>query len=137
MANVTSFAFDKRKNTRGFEHENNFQEVNQQTSSTRFFFFFTFNSRLGLPSATHALDISFRKCSLTEHGINATTKQLQHSKGLLWQALPSVSQPRKCKLFTRTRSERDILLKRALSFLRRYGEPPTAVSGPCCRNTSQ
>jgi hypothetical protein len=33
-------AFDKRKNNRGFEHENNFQEVNQQNSSTRFFFFF-------------------------------------------------------------------------------------------------
>jgi hypothetical protein len=32
-------AFDKRKNNRGFEHENNFQEVNQQNSSTRFFFF--------------------------------------------------------------------------------------------------
>ena len=31
-------AFDKRKNNRGFEHENNFQEVNQQNSSTRFFF---------------------------------------------------------------------------------------------------
>jgi hypothetical protein len=31
-------AFDKRKN-RGFEHENNFQEVNQQNSSTRSFFF--------------------------------------------------------------------------------------------------
>jgi hypothetical protein len=31
-------AFDKRKNDGGFEHENNFQEVNQQNSSTRFFF---------------------------------------------------------------------------------------------------
>ncbi len=31
-------AFDKRKNNRGFEHESNFQEVNQQNSSTRFFF---------------------------------------------------------------------------------------------------
>jgi hypothetical protein len=30
-------AFDERKNNRGFEHENNFQEVNQQNSSTRFF----------------------------------------------------------------------------------------------------
>jgi hypothetical protein len=30
-------AFDKRKNNRGFEHENNFQDVNQQNSSTRFF----------------------------------------------------------------------------------------------------
>ncbi len=30
-------AFDKRKNNRGFEHENNFQEVNQQNSFTRFF----------------------------------------------------------------------------------------------------
>jgi hypothetical protein len=30
-------AFDKRKNNRGFEHKNNFQEVNQQNSSTRFF----------------------------------------------------------------------------------------------------
>jgi hypothetical protein len=28
------------KNNRGFEHENTFQEVNQQNSSTRFFFFF-------------------------------------------------------------------------------------------------
>jgi hypothetical protein len=31
-------AFDKRKNSRGFEHENNFQEVNQQNSSTAHFF---------------------------------------------------------------------------------------------------
>jgi hypothetical protein len=31
-------AFVKRKNNRGFEHENDFQEVNQQNSSTRFFF---------------------------------------------------------------------------------------------------
>jgi hypothetical protein len=30
-------AFDKRKNNRGFEHENNFQEVNQQNSCTRIF----------------------------------------------------------------------------------------------------
>jgi hypothetical protein len=30
-------AFDKGKNNRGFEYENNFQEVNQQNSSTRFF----------------------------------------------------------------------------------------------------
>jgi hypothetical protein len=30
-------AFDKRKNNRGLKHENNFQEVNQQNSSTRFF----------------------------------------------------------------------------------------------------
>jgi Mg2+ and Co2+ transporter CorA len=30
-------AFDKRKDNRGFEHANNFQEVNQQNSSTRFF----------------------------------------------------------------------------------------------------
>jgi hypothetical protein len=34
-------AFDKRKNSRGFEHENNFQEVNQQNSSTRFFIYLT------------------------------------------------------------------------------------------------
>jgi hypothetical protein len=31
-------AFDKRKNNGGLKHENDFQEVNQQNSSTRFFF---------------------------------------------------------------------------------------------------
>jgi hypothetical protein len=43
-------AFDKRKNSRGFEHENNFQEVNQQNSSTRFFSFWSLCPRSTSPS---------------------------------------------------------------------------------------